>query len=138
MRCIIVPATDEDPSPVIDFVEGELEQLDCPPKALYQIEVAIEEILVNIVSYAGLSNEDGVEIRCEVLEDPLRVVIQFLDGGVPFDPLAAGDPDISTEGLMQREGGLGIFMVKKMMDDVSYVYEDGKNTLTILKNLDSE
>ena len=135
MKSITVPANDEDPTPVIDFVEEALEEHDCPPRALYQIEVAIEEILVNIVSYAGLSEADGVEIRCEVLEDPLRVVVQFLDGGIPFDPLAKADPDTSPEAIMDREGGLGIFMVKKMMDDVSYVYENGKNTLTILKNL---
>ena len=135
MRSITVPATDVDPAPVVEFVEEQLEQHDCPPKALYQIEVAIEEIFVNIVSYAGLSEAEGVEVRCEVLEDPLRVVIQFLDGGVPFDPLAKNDPDTSPEAIMDREGGLGIFMVKKMMDDVSYAYEDGKNTLTILKHL---
>lgn len=135
MKSITVPAHDVDPAPIVEFVSEELEQHDCPPKALYQIEVAIEEIFVNIVSYAGLSDVDGVEVRCEILDDPLRVVIQFLDGGVPFDPLANADPDISPEGIMEREGGLGIFMVKKMMDDVSYSYEDGKNTLTILKNL---
>lgn len=135
MRSFTVPANDEDPGPVVEFVEEELSKHDCPPKALYQIEVAIEEILVNIASYAGLSESDGIEIRCDVLENPLRVVIQFLDGGIPFDPLAKSDPDISPEAIMEREGGLGIFMVKKMMDDVSYVYENGKNTLTILKNL---
>ena len=135
MRSVTVPAADEDPTPVIEFVGEELEKHDCPARALYQIEVAIEEIFVNIVSYAGLSEADGVEVRCEVLEDPLRVVVQFLDGGVPFDPLAKEDPDTSPEATVDREGGLGIFMVKQMMDDVSYVYEDGKNTLTILKNL---
>ena len=135
MRSITVPATDLDPTPVVEFVEEELSNHDCSERALYQIEVAIEEIIVNIVSYAGLSDADGVEVRCEVLEDPLRVVIQFLDGGVPFDPLAKADPDTSPEGIMDREGGLGIFMVKKMMDDVSYAYENGKNTLTILKQL---
>ena len=135
MRSITVPANDEDPAPVVEFVQEELSQHDCPPRALYQIEVAIEEIFVNIVSYAGLSEADGVEVRCEVLDDPLRVVVQFLDGGVPFDPLAGEDPDTSAEALMEREGGLGIFMVKQMMDDVSYAYEDGKNTLTILKHL---
>jgi len=103
---------------------------------MYQIEVAIEEILVNIVSYAGLTSEDGIEIRCDVLTDPLRVVLQFLDKGIPFDPLGKEDPDLSVDGIMAREGGLGIFMVKQMMDDVSYNYDEGKNTLTILKNLD--
>ena len=135
MRSITIPATDEDPEPIVEFVGEELAKFDCPQKALYQIEVAIEEILVNIVSYAGLSDADGVEVRCEVLDDPLRVIVQFLDGGVPFDPLAKADPDITPEAIMEREGGLGIFMVKKMMDDVSYVYENGKNTLTILKRL---
>ena len=135
MRSITVPATDDDPSPVIEFVDEELARHDCPPRALYQIEVAIEEILVNIVSYAELTADDGVEVRCEVLEDPLRVVLQFIDGGVPFDPLAADDPDTSPEALEEREGGLGIFLVKQLMDSVSYTYEGGKNTLTILKNL---
>ena len=135
MRSITVPATDVDPTPVIDFVEEELAQHDCPPKALFQIDVAIEEILVNIVSYAGLKETDGIEVRCEVLTDPLRVVLQFLDEGIPFDPLAAANPDISPEAIMKREGGLGIFLVRQMMDEVSYVYENGKNTLTILKGL---
>ena len=135
MRTITVPAVDEDPNPVMEFVEEELSKHDCPQKVLYQIQVAIEEIMVNIVSYVGLTGDEGVEVRCDVLEDPLRVVVQFLDGGIPFDPLAKDDPDISPEAIEEREGGLGIFMVKQMMDDVSYTYEDGKNTLTILKNL---
>ena len=135
MRSIVVPANSEAPNAVTEFVEEELERYDCPPKALFQIEVAIEEIVVNIVSYAQLADDAGVEVRCDVLDDPLRVVLQFLDGGVPFDPLAADDPDISPEAIQAREGGLGIFMVKKMMDGVSYAYENGKNTLTIQKNL---
>ena len=135
MRSIIVPANKKDTAPIVEFVKEELSQHDCPPHLLYQIEIAVEEILVNIVSYAGLTEADGVEVRCEVLEDPVRVVLQFLDGGVPFDPLAKDDPDTSPEALMNRKGGLGIFMVKQMMDDVSYAYDDGKNTLTLLKHL---
>ena len=137
MECITVPACDNDPGPVIEFVEEQLAQFDCPPKALYQIQVAIEEILVNIVSYAQLAEDDGIEIRCEVLDGPLRVVLQFLDAGVPFDPLAREDPDISPDALEEREGGLGIFLVKQMMDEVTYAYEDGKNTLMIQKHLES-
>lgn len=135
MRSIIVPANDEDPTPVIEFVSEELAQYDCSSRTLYQIEVAIEEILVNIVSYAGLTEADGIEIRCGVFEGPLRVILQFLDSGIPFDPLAKEDPDTSIEANMEREGGLGIFIVKQLMDDVSYIYEDGKNVLTIQKNL---
>lgn len=135
MKSITVSAADNNPDPIVEFVEDQLVQLDCPPKALYQIQVAIEEILVNIVSYAQLAEDDGIEVRCEVMADPLRVVLQFLDEGVPFDPLANADPDTSPEALMENEGGLGIFMVKKMMDEVSYAYEGGKNTLTIQKHL---
>ena len=63
------------------------------------------------------------------------MVIQFLDHGKPFDPLAKEDADTSEEALMDRIGGLGILLVKETMDEVSYSYEDGKNILTILKKL---
>lgn len=135
MRSITVPAFDEDPTPITEFVEEQLALYDCPRKALFQIEVAIEEIFVNIVNYAQLSEDEGVEVRCEVLDDPLRVVVQFLDDGIPFDPLEREDPDVSNTALDERDGGLGIFMVKEMMDNVSYSYEGGKNTLTILKQI---
>ena len=135
MKSIAVPAVTDSYVLVIEFVEGELARYECSDKAIYQIEASIEEIVVNIASYAGLSHDDEIEIRCEVLDDPLCVVLKFLDGGIPFDPLVADDPDISPEGLENREGGLGIFMVKNMMDDVSYSYEGGKNTLTLLKIL---
>ena len=87
MKSIIVPATVEAPGAVTDFVTNELESSGCPSKALFQIEVAIEEIMVNIVSYARLSDGDGIEVRCEILDDPTRVVLQFLDRGIPFDPM---------------------------------------------------
>ena len=74
-------------------------------------------------------------MRCEGLEDPLRAVIRFLAGGRPFDPLAREDADTSEDALMSREGGLGILLVKKTMDDVQYSYEGGKNILTIVKKL---
>ena len=137
MKSIVVAATDDSLDTVVEFVGSELARHDCPPKTLYHIEVAIEEIMINIASYAQLAGDQGVEVRCEVLEDegPLRVVLQFLDAGIPFDPIAAADPDTSPEALDEREGGLGIFMVKQMMDEISYVYENGKNTLTIQKAL---
>ena len=135
MRSIIVPANDEDPTPVVEFVSEELEQYDYSSRALYQIEVAIEEILVNIVSYAGLTENDGIEIRCGVFEDPLRAVVQFIDGGIPFDPLAKEDPDVTLSAADRPVGGLGVFMVKQSMDDVKYEYKDGANILTLTKSL---
>ena len=135
MNRITVPANDEDPAPIVEFLEEAFAEYEYSAKALFQIQVAIEEIFVNIVRYSGLLSDDTIEVSCEVFDKPLRAVVRFIDGGVPFNPLASDDPDISPEGLMEREGGLGIFMVKQMMDDVSYAYEDGKNIFTITKNL---
>lgn len=135
MKSITVPATLEGPGLATEFIEQELAEHNCSPKVLNQIAIAIEEVLVNVASYAGLSADEGAEVCCEVLEDPPRVVMQFRDGGIPFDPLAREDPDRSPDALLERVGGLGIFMVKTLMDDVSYAYENGKNTLTMLKHL---
>ena len=121
---------------VNEFVSSRLKQHGCEDrKTLMQIRLAVEEIFVNIASYAYDPSVGPAEVRCEVLEDPLRVVIQFLDGGKPFDPLAKPDADTSEDALMSRIGGLGILLVKETMDDVKYVYENGKNILTIQKNL---
>lgn len=138
MKSLTVPARTECVDEINDFVGQELEAYDCPMKIQMQIELAIEEIFVNIASYAYQPVEGEAEIRCEVLQDPLRVVIQFLDNGKPFDPLAKEDADTTPDALEAREGGLGILLVKKTMDDVQYVYEDGKNILTIQKKLNEE
>jgi len=135
MKSLTVPAETDRLHEVTAFVNGELEAYDCPMKAQFEIELAIEEIFVNIASYAYKPADGEAEIRCEVLQAPLRVVIQFLDGGRPYDPLAREDADTSQEALMEREGGLGILLVKKTMDEVRYTYEGGKNILTILKKL---
>lgn len=136
MKGLIVPAENDELERVQDFLHEELERVDCPMKIMFQIDLAVEEIFVNIASYAYHPENGEAEVRCEVLEDPLRVEIQFLDGGKPFDPLAKEDADTSEEATLRREGGLGIFLVKKTMDDVTYSYEDGKNILTIKKNLE--
>ena len=135
MESIVVPARIDFLDQVTAFVDGKLEARDCPMSAQMQIELAVEEIFVNIASYAYDSADGEAEVRCEVLEEPLRVVIRFLDHGKPYDPLARGEADISKEGILSRVGGLGIHLVKKIMDDVQYAYEDGKNILTIQKRL---
>ncbi|MBQ7714177.1 MAG: ATP-binding protein [Oscillospiraceae bacterium] len=135
MKSLTIPAKPERLDEITAFVDEELEAYDCPMNVQLQIELAIEEIFVNISSYAYHPVDGEAEVRCEVLQDPLRVVIQFLDGGKPYDPLAREDADISQEALEEREGGLGILLVKKTMDDVQYAYENGKNILTILKKL---
>ena len=135
MDSLTVSAKIESLDTVYKFVNEKLTSLNCEERTLYQLRLAIEEIFVNIASYAYHPKDGEAEVRCEVLEAPLRVVIQFLDSGTPFDPLAAEDADTSPEGLIGREGGLGILLVKNVMDDVQYTYENGKNILTILKKL---
>ena len=135
MKSMIVPAVKEQLETVQSFVEAELEANDCAPKAMFQISIAVEEIFVNIASYAYRPEVGEAEVCVEVCEAPLRVIIQFLDRGKPFDPLAKEDADTSPEALERREGGLGILIVKKSMDAVTYSYENGKNILTIEKKL---
>ena len=135
MDNLIVTAEVKNLDAVTDFVLQRPEIAACPKNTQMQLRLAVEEVFVNIASYAYDPSIGPAEVRCEVLDDPLRVVIQFLDHGKPFDPLAKEDADTSEEALMERIGGLGILLVKETMDEVSYSYEDGKNILTILKKL---
>ena len=98
-----------------------------------QILIAAEEIFVNIASYAYGQETGSAEIRMTV-EDGCAG-IEFRDSGTPFDPLAKADPDVTLPAEERQIGGLGIFMVKKSMDDVQYRYEGGENILTIRKKL---
>ena len=117
------------------FVDERLERTDCTPKAQMQIAVAVEEIFINIASYAYAPDKGKATVRVEVSEDPVTVTITFVDHGMPYDPLAREDPNISLPAEQRDAGGLGIFMTKKIMDDVIYEYKDGQNILTLKKNL---
>ncbi len=135
MKELDVDADLKEQDRVQDFIRCELEKYQVSPKILFQLELAIEEIFTNIASYAYNPEIGKAKIRCSVEQDPLRVVIQFLDSGKPFDPLDREKADTSEEALMERTGGLGIFLVRENMDDVVYSYEDGKNILTVVKTL---
>ena len=131
---LTVDATVENIPVVTEFVEEKLAMFDCPMKAQFQINIAIDELFSNIAYYAYNPETGPATVRVEVLDDPLSAVITFIDHGVPYDPLAKDDPDI-TLALEDRDiGGLGIFMTKKTMDAVEYEYKDGQNILTIKKN----
>jgi len=121
---------------VLAFVDAELEKLDCPLRKQLQIDVAVEEVFVNIASYAYVPGEGDAVIRVEAVQEPRSVNITFRDRGVPYDPLAKPDPDVTLPAAKRQIGGLGIFMVKKSMDDMHYAYRDGQNVLTITKMLE--
>ena len=120
---------------VMSFVGGLLEEADCPMKTQMKIELAVEEIFVNIASYAYPSGTGRALIRMSVSGEPPVAEITFIDSGVKYDPLAKEDPDITLKAEDRGIGGLGIFLTKKNMDDVSYEYRDGKNIFTMRKTL---
>lgn len=119
---------------VLAFVDGILEELGCPMKIQMQLDIAVEELYVNIAHYAYAPETGPAAIRVET--EPDRVVaITFVDWGVPFDPLKKPDPDITLSAEERQIGGLGIYMVKKSMDRMEYRHENGMNRLTIAKKL---
>ena len=135
MKELDIEARAENLEEVIQFVDQELETADCPIKAQMQIEIAVEEIFINIANYAYNPDTGSAVIRIEVTDDPVSVKLVFIDNGVPYDPLAKKDPDITLSAEERDIGGLGIFMVKKNMDEIHYEYKDGQNILTLIKNL---
>lgn len=135
MASMTVEATIENVPAVTDFVNEELEKLDCPPKAQTQIDIAIDELFGNIAMYAYTPETGPATVCVDVEEDPLSVIITFIDNGVPFDPLSTEDPDVSLPIEQRKIGGLGVFLVKKIMDDVSYEYREGRNILRIKKSI---
>lgn len=127
-------ATDENIHAVNDFIHAQLPD-GCSPKVLNQLDLAVEEIYINIAHYAYAPHVDSVEITCIVAGTPPVVTVTFKDHGKQFDPLAKSDPDITLSAAERDIGGLGIFLTKQFMDSVSYAYADGQNILTFSKTL---
>lgn len=138
MREITVQAVPENLQPVLDLVNAELEAYDCPMKKQMQIAIAVEEIYMNISHYAYYPETGIACIRFEVEGEPPRVVIRFIDSGKPFNPLEKEDPDITLSASEREIGGLGLYLVKKIMEEVTYEYLDGKNILTIQDSLEEK
>lgn len=135
MKEMTIEAKVENIPVVTDFVNGQLEEHGCSMKVQMQIDVAIDELFSNIANYAYNPVVGAATVRVELAEEPLSVVITFIDQGVPYDPLKKEDPDITLSAEERGIGGLGIYMVKKSMDGVAYEYKDGQNILKITKNL---
>jgi anti-sigma regulatory factor (Ser/Thr protein kinase) len=135
MKELTVDAAVENIEVVTDFVNEELEKLDCPLKARRQIDVAIDELFGNIARYAYSPDVGKATVRFSVEENPLEVTITFIDNGIPFNPLEKSNPDTHLSAEERPIGGLGIFLVKKSMDLVEYEYKNGQNILKIKKNI---
>lgn len=133
---LTIQADDKELERVLDFIHQQLPS-DCETDLLYKIDLAAEEIFVNIAHYAykdKLPEEGGsVCLDCSMENDTLTMI--FKDTGIPFNPLAKADPDITLSAEERNIGGLGIFLTKKYMDSIDYKYEDGANILTMKKTI---
>lgn len=132
---IRLPATIDNISTVMSFVDAELEKRNCPEEEKLKIDVAIDEVFANIASYAYAPAEGEATVKVEFTEEPLQVTIIFIDNGKPYNPLLKDDPDTTLSAEERAIGGLGIFIVKQSMDSVEYSYEEGCNVLKIKKNI---
>ena len=135
MTELTVAATLGNLDAVTDFVNEQLENVGCSAKIIMQTDLAVEEIFVNIALYAYHPEIGEATVRCSVGGEPLRIVIGFVDGGKPYNPLEKAEPDITAAVQERQIGGLGVFLAQKMMDDISYEFLNGKNILTICKKI---
>jgi len=135
MKELNIKATLENVDTVTDFVDEQLEELGCSMKAQTQINIAIDELFSNIARYAYNPDIGEATVRVEVEKDPMAVIVTFIDNGIPYDPLKNVDPDTSLPAEEREVGGLGIFIVKKTMDEVVYEYSEGRNILKIKKQI---
>ena len=126
MKSITEEAKIENIAVITDFVNSILEANGCSAKVQMEIDIAIDEIFGNIAYYAYTPKTGEATVQVE---------LTFIDKGIPYNPLENKDPDVTLDIEKRKIGGLGIFLVKEMMDEVSYEYADGKNILKLKKNL---
>ena len=134
MHELITDAKTENLDEVLDFLDGHLEEWDCPMKAVTQINIAAEEIFVNIAHYA-YGEEGAGRAKISIARDGGSAVITFTDSGTPYNPLEKPDPDVTLSAEDRQIGGLGIYIVKKSMDAVNYEHRDGQNIFTMRKEI---
>lgn len=135
MAEITLAATIDNIPAVTDFVSKQLDTLGCSVKVQMQFSIAVDELFSNIAQYAYPSGEGMATVQVSTQAEGKQVVLTFIDRGTPYNPLTKEDPNITLSLEDRPIGGLGIFMVKKIMDDMQYRYEDGKNILRIIKNM---
>ncbi len=133
LKKIRVAATRENLEKVTAFVESLLDERDCPMKARMQISLALEEMYINIANYAYAPAVGEMELHAEFDEAGKELTLTLVDEGIPYDPLAKEDPDVTLSAEQRKIGGLGIYLVKKTMDTITYERRDGKNILTMKK-----
>lgn len=134
MKELTLQAVIENMPQLMLWLDSQLEAMDCPARAQVQLDIAADELFSNIANYAYEGSVGDVTVCLEKL-DPPAIRLTFVDQGKPYDPLQTEDPNTTLSAEQRQPGGLGIYMVKKSMDAMTYQYQDRKNILTILKKL---
>ena len=129
---ITFDATLENVTKAVEFVSRKAQLLPLGVKDEYQLEVAVDEIVSNVARYAYGDKAGTVTVKTESDSDGLTITV--IDSGMPYNPLEKEDPDTTLSADERGIGGYGIFLVKKVMDDISYEYTDGQNILKMRKN----
>ena len=101
-----------------------------------QMQLAVEEAVVNVIDYAYTKGTEGI-IEVNIMSDGHRMKVRITDSGVPFDPTAKEKADTSLSAEDRQIGGLGILLVRELMDAINYEHADGKNILTLTKIIDN-
>ena len=135
MKEITVDAMIENMNTVTAFVDDFLDQIACHMKSRIQINIVIDEIFGNICHYAYKDSVGAVTVRVESGNTPKAVFLTFTDNGIPYNPLDTEDPDITLSSEERKIGGLGIYLVKKNMDEMKYEYVNQQNRLWMEKRL---
>jgi anti-sigma regulatory factor (Ser/Thr protein kinase) len=132
---LVVDAECDELDKVNSFIHQHLGDADLSPKMMMDLDLAVEEIFVNIANYAYDGKEGNADISFSFNEEDRMVKMVFTDSGFPFDPTNRPRPRLTSTPGNRPVGGLGIHIVKKTMDKVKYDYLAGKNTLTIEKHI---
>ena len=130
---VTIPADKSNIVKALAPIKELLNRLDVDPRTAYKLEVAYEEVLTNVASYAYDDKVGEMRVEYDLTESPRTLVVTVIDSGKPFNPLDIKEPDLDTPISERPIGGLGIFIVKKTMDDVEYVRKDEKNILIMKK-----
>ena len=117
----------------MQFIADCAQEHGLPSKRIREIELALEEVLVNVCHYAYPEDTGDVEVTCTV-DAQQRFIINIVDQGIAFDPLLLEAPDLTADVDSRQVGGLGVFLVRRLMDDVSYRREDDQNIMKLIVN----
>ena len=135
-HCLTLPNDIETIPQLNEFIDTVAEEIGLDMSLTMSLNLAIEEAVVNVMEYAYLEGEQG-NVDIEVSADDRWLTFIISDNGIPFDPTTQKDADTTLSAEERHIGGLGIFLVRQLMDSINYQRKDGKNILTLSKKMES-